>query len=204
MNWLDVVLIVIFALGLYLGLKTGLIGAAILTAGVVVGWLVAGQLADEVGGIFESSPGGDTWVTVASYALIIFLSVVVFRIAGKVAKPILAIGTLGAASLVDRLGGLAMGLIIGLALSGAAMTMLARLAYNFTPPISALPGASQVMPIVEEKIKFIEDGLMGSEIVPVFLDIRDKLPGDALGFIPSDFSSALDILESEIDSSGAS
>ena len=97
-----------------------------------------------------------------------------------------------------------MGLIIGLALSGAAMTMLARLAYNFTPPISALPGASQVLPIVEDKKQFLEDGLMGSEIVPVFLDIRDKLPGDALGFIPSDFSSALDILESEIDSSGGS
>ena len=204
MSWLDIVLIVIFALGLFLGLKTGLIGAAILTAGVVVGWLAAGQLADEVGGIFEGSPGGDTWVTVVSYVLIIAISVVVFRIAGKIAKPILTISALGASSMVDRLGGLAMGLIIGLALSAAAITGAARLAYNFTLPTSSLPGASRVLPVVEDKKQFLEDGLKDSAIVPVSLDIRDKLPGDALGFIPSDFNSALDILEDKIDSSGAS
>ena len=204
MNWIDIVLIVLFVLGLYLGFKTGLIGAAILTAGVVVGWLVAGQLADEVGGIFEDSPGGDTWVTVVSYVLIIAVSVVVFRIVGKVAKPILTISTLGASSMVDRLGGVAMGLVIGIAVSGAAITVSARLAYNFTPPIGDLPGASQVLPLVEDRKQFLEDGLMGSEIVPVFLDIRDKLPGNALGFIPSDFNSALDILEEEIEITGAS
>ena len=37
-----------------------------------------------------------------------------------------------------------------------------------------------------------------------FLDIKDALPADSLGFIPSDFNSALDILESEIDSAGGS
>jgi len=200
MNWIDIVLIVIFALGLFLGLKTGLIGAAILTAGVIVGWLVAGQLADEVGGIFDGSPGGDTWVTVVSYVIIVALSVVIFRIAGKIAKPILTIGTLGASSMVDRLGGLALGLIIGLAVSAAVITVTARLAYDFTVPTSDLPGASRADPIVADTKQFLEDGLMDSAIVPTFLDIRDKLPGDALGFIPSDFNSALDILEEEIDS----
>ena len=204
MNWLDIVIIVIVGLGLFLGLRTGLISAAITTAGVIVGWFVAGQLADVIGGIFEDSPGGDTWVTVGSYIVIIALSVVVFRIAGKVAKPILVIGTLGAASLVDRLGGLALGLVIGLALAAALITVSARLAYNFTLPSSDLPGASQVLPVIQDKKQFIEDGLKGSAIIPVFLDIKDALPADSLGFIPSDFNSALDILESEIDSAGGS
>ncbi len=203
MNWLDIVLLVIVGLGLFLGLKTGLIGAAITTAGVVVGWFVAGQLSGAIGGIFEDSPGGDTWVTVGSYVVIIVLSVVLFRIAGKIAKPILVIGTLGAASLVDRLGGLALGLVIGLAVAGAVLTVAARLAYNFTLPSSDLPGASQVLPVVEDKKQFIEDGLMDSAIATVFVDIRSKLPASALGFIPSDFDAALDILESEIDSAEA-
>ena len=119
---------------------------------------------------------------------------------GKIAKPILVIGTLGAASLVDRLGGLALGLIIGLALAAALITVSARLAYNFTLPSSDLPGASQVLPVVEDKKQFIEDGLVGSAIAPVFVDIRSKLPASAFGFIPSDFDAALDILEKEIDS----
>lgn len=197
MSWFDIVLIVIIVLGLFLGLKTGLIDAAIMTAGVVVGWLLAGQISGTIGGIFEGSPGGDTWVTVVSYIVIIAFSVLVFRIVGKIAKPFLVIGTLGAASMGDRVGGLGMGLIIGLALAAAAITVSARLAYNFTVPLSDVPGASQLRPA--DRIEFIENGLKDSAIVPVFLDIRDILPGDSLGFIPSDFNSALDKLESQID-----
>jgi uncharacterized membrane protein required for colicin V production len=202
MTWFDIVLVVIFVLGLFLGLKTGLIGAAILAAGVIVGWLLAGQLAVQVGGIFDGSPVGDTWVTVVSYVVIIGVSVLIFRIVGKIAKPFLVIGTLGAASMGDRLGGLAMGLVIGLALAAAAITMSARLAYNFTP-LPDVPGASKVIPTIEDKIDFIENGLKDSAVVPVFLDIRGMLPENSLGFIPSDFNSALDELESEIDAAGA-
>lgn len=200
MNWLDIVLLVIIGIGLFLGLKTGLIGAAITTAGVVVGWFIAGQLADVIGGIFEASAGSDTWVTVVSYIVIIMLSVVLFRIAGKIVRPILVVGTLGAASIVDRLGGVALGLATGLALAGAVLTVAARLAYNFTLPLTDLPGASQVQPLVEDKKQFIEDGLVGSVIAPVFVDVRSKLPASSLGFIPSDFDAAVDILESEINS----
>ena len=202
MSWFDIVLIVIFVLGLFVGLRTGLVGAAILTAGVVVGWLLAGQFADEIGGIFDGSPGGDTWVTVVSYTVIIALSVVGFRIAGKIVMTFLKIVPL--VGMANSLGGLAMGLIIGLALAAAAITGAARLAYNFTLPSTDLPGASRLLPAVEDRKEFIENGLMDSAAVPVFLDIRGVLPEDSLGFIPSDFNSALDILESEIDSSGAS
>ena len=55
------------------------------------------------------------------------------------------------------------------------------------------------LPIVDDKKEAVEDALTASTIVPIFMNIRGALPGNALGFIPADFASALDILQAEID-----
>ena len=222
MNWLDITLIVIMALGLLWGLKTGLISAIFTAVGILVGWVVAGQLADDIGGYFESSLNSDTLVTVVSYAVIIIASVIIIGFIGKIIKPIVGIATLGASSMVDKLGGLAMGLVIGLAIAGVFITGMARFAYNFTVEIpdievpaaagsalgsqaSAVTGALTdslsgfSLPIVDDKKEAVEDALTESTIVPIFMNIRGALPGNALGFIPADFAAALDILQEAID-----
>ena len=222
MNWLDITLIVIMALGLLWGLKTGLISAIFTAVGILVGWVVAGQLADDIGGYFESSLNSDTLVTVVSYAVIIIASVIIIGFIGKIIKPIVGIATLGASSMVDKLGGLAMGLVIGLAIAGVFITGMARFTYNFTVEIpdievpaaagsalgsqaSAVTGALTdslsgfSLPIVDDKKEAVEDALTESTIVPIFMNIRGALPGNALGFIPADFAAALDILQEAID-----
>jgi len=88
MNWLDIALIIILVLGLLWGMKTGLIGAIFTAVGILVGWVLAGQVADDIGGLFESSLNSDTLVTVVSYAIIIIASVVIIGFIGKIAKPI--------------------------------------------------------------------------------------------------------------------
>ena len=208
MNWLDITLIVILVLGLLWGLKTGLISAIFTAVGILVGWIVAGQLADDIGGIFESSPNSDTVVTIVSYAVIIVASVVIIGFIGKILKPIIVIGTLGAAGMADKLGGLAMGLIIGLAIAGVFITGMARFAYNFTIPTPDIevPGvsvtAAEGVAILDRK-QAIEDALTASTIVPIFMSIRGALPGNALGFIPADFAAALDILQAKLDAMDA-
>ena len=208
MNWLDITLIVILVLGLLWGLKTGLISAIFTAVGILVGWIVAGQLADDIGGIFESSPNSDTVVTIVSYAVIIVASVVIIGFIGKMLKPIIVIGTLGAAGMADKLGGLAMGLIIGLAIAGVFITGMARFAYNFTIPTPDIevPGVSVTAAEGVAKLdrkQAIEDALTASTIVPIFMSIRGALPGNALGFIPADFAAALDILQAKLDAMDA-
>ena len=44
MNWLDIVLIIVLIIGFLYGLKTGLIGAAFMAIGVIVGWQFAGAI----------------------------------------------------------------------------------------------------------------------------------------------------------------
>ncbi len=216
MNWLDIALIVILVLGLLWGMKTGLIGAIFTAVGILVGWVLAGQVADDIGGLFESSLNSDTLVTVVSYAIIIIASVVIIGFIGKIAKPILTTATLGMSGMVDKLGGLALGLVIGLAIAGVFITGMARFAYNFTiqtPGVEAVaPGITGTaiggqaaalgdvsLPIVDDKKQAVEDSLTESTIVPIFMDIQGALPADALGFIPADFALALDILQAEIN-----
>ena len=224
MNWLDIALIVTLVLGLLWGMKAGLIGATFTAVGILVGWVLAGQVAGDIGGLFESSLNSDTLVTVVSYAIIIIASVVIIGFIGKIAKPILTTATLGMSGMVDKLGGLALGLVIALAIAGVFITGMARFAYNFTiqtPGVEAVaPGITGTaiggqaaaatgaltdalgdvsLPIVDDKKQTVEDSLTESTIVPIFMDIQGALPADALGFIPTDFAVALDILQAEIN-----
>ena len=138
MNWLDIILLVILALSVIWGLRTDLIGGMFTGLGVFVGWVLAGQLADDIGAFFDASLNSDTLVTVLSYIIIIIVSVVIIRSIGKIVKPILIVGTLGTVGLGAKLGGLALGFIIGLALGGILITGLARLAYNFALPTPSI------------------------------------------------------------------
>lgn len=211
MNWLDIVIIVVLVGAALFGLKYGLIRAGFNAIGMVVGSLLAGQWSDDVGGLFSDSISNDTVVTVLSYGIIIVAAVVVSNVVAKIARPILTVATLGLSSLVDRLGGLALGLIIGVSISAALIVGLARLTYDFEldevlkitealPSVVAerVPLAEQLGQVAEAK-EALESALTGSMFVPIFVDVTDALPADALGYIPSDFKAALDILEENIE-----
>jgi membrane protein required for colicin V production len=207
-NWLDYVLIAILVIGGLAGFKFGLIRAAFAAAGVLIGWLLAGQYSDDLGALFEDSLSNETIVTVISYAVIMLGALVAASIASKVLKPILSIFTLGLSSMVDKLGGFVLGLLIGVALAGGLIIGMARLTYDFDTSIiiNAVPAqvADKVARIeaqlenVEEVKEQLETALTGSKIVSIFIDVTDAVPADALGFVPDDFRIALDFLEVSI------
>lgn len=260
MNWLDVVIIIILVAGVWLGVRMGLISAAFIAAGGVVGWLLASWFSDDLSGLAGDSLSSRTWVTVIAYAIIIIVSVVLAMIVGKLARPLL--GALALAP-VEKLGGFVMGLVFGVAIAGALITVGARFGYNLDVPrdevaqqmaasLVSKVGASadekeiaeQVAGQVEESVGskasskgiagkvakivkdkapgedisgkvaevlkskvvyasktrgWVEPSLRGSFLVPVFIDIADRLPGQTLGFVPDEFGSALDILDQEIE-----
>ena len=73
---------------------------------------------------------------------------------------------------------------------------LARYAYNFQ-----LPSVEVISQLERLEVRDnVEEALTGSSLVPVYLGIRDILPGDATALIPRDFSTALDILDDAVNS----
>lgn len=199
MNWFDFVIIAIILVSAFVGMKIGLVWAAITAIGAFVGWLVAGQLSDDLGDLFRDSLSNDTLVTVISYAIITVLSIALASIVGKFVRPVLTIATMGMLSLVDKAGGLLVGIIVGLAISGALIMALARFTYNFETPTEGAAGGVVGLVKVENTKDFVEDALVGSAIVGAFIDVTDALPGDSLGFVTSEFRVPLDILEKKIE-----
>ena len=200
MNWLDFLLLAILVVGAILGMRLGLLGAAINAVSLLIGWLVAGQLSDEVGGLFASSLSNDTIVTVISYIVIMALSLVLAKLVWKVARPIINLATFGIVGVADRVGGIVVGAILGIVISSAIIIVLARLTYDFELTDTGIPGniASKVPKVADTK-EAVEAALTDSATVPVFINFTNALPGSALGFVPSDFKISLEILEKNIE-----
>ena len=205
MNWLDFVIIATWAVGFFVGWRIGLFGTLFTTGGLIVGVLLAARFSDDVSELITDSVSSDSLATVAAYGIILLAVFVAAQVLRATVKGILKLVFLG---WVDTLGGLALGLIMGVVLSGSLITVLAR--YSSDLPVEALiertPGGGfiamglDVADIARSGIQEkLNTALMESNLVPVFLDIRSAVPGDALGFVPDDFKVALDLLEMEID-----
>ena len=208
MNWVDIVIVLIVAASLVWGLKTGVIPMVFTVLGMLIGWWLAGQYADDVGALVGDWGTFDTAVTVVCYAAIVSLSVFAASKVGSLVKPFIVIGTLGTAGMADKIGGLLIGLIIGLVFTGAFIVVLARLSFDLevsTPDVQ-IAGGAEIMRLaggkvaaITERRQVVVNSLRESRAAPVFLDMVDVIPGSALGFIPGDFQASLDILREEID-----
>ena len=202
MNWLDILFIVIIVLATIVGMRAGLFGTAFSVIGVLVGWALASQFSDDIGEIVGGSGSGDTIITGIAYIIIVVLTLVAARIIWRIVRPILSGFTLGLSNMADRLGGAALGVLIGFALTGALIVLLGRLTYDFAVP--DLPGgnisdrAARLIPDPERTRAPLERSLSESAIVPIFIDVTSVIPGGALGFVPWDFQASLEVLEQNI------
>jgi len=95
---------------------------------------------------------------------------------------------------------------MGIMLSGALITITSRYASDL--PLELLnpaPGETlNDLPLefliqrdwIQERLN---TSLIESNMVPIFLDIRSAVPGQALGFVPDDFKVALDVLDAQVN-----
>lgn len=226
MNWLDFLLLGILVVSMYWGLKTGLFVAAIYGIGILVGWRIAGEISQTIGGIigdtlgFESSSGQavgelssvnlsvDTTTTVIAYVAVFILTLIITKIIIKLIAPFLAIidvATLG----LNRIAGIILGLVVGIIITSVTVSGLTRLAYDFHE-IPNIPGSSLIsngeitaIEGIDAKIEntrtSIEDALLESTITPIFVRVLRITPNDAFGIIPTDYLTAISILNSKLE-----
>ena len=195
MNWLDIIILIVLIGSAVFGMRTGIITALIMTIGGFVGWLIAGQLADDLGSTFSDSVSSDTLVTVVSYIIIISAGLMVGRWIAKIVRPILSVATLGISSLIDSLGGITLGLLIGIVISSSIIIFSARFAYDFEN-IDNDTVTSIADQIDVKTVRLgLQNRLVDSTSVDIFLGTIHKLPANSLGFIPSDFQISIELLE---------
>ena len=226
MNWLDFVILGILIASMLWGLKTGIFVAGIYGIAILVGWRISGEVSQVVGefigdalGLNSSSANAiselsginlsvDTITTVTVFVVVLILTLIITNIVLKFVGPFLAVldvATLG----MGRIAGIILGLIIGVIISSITISGLTRLAYDFHE-IPALPGSSfipagEVVSIegIDAKIEntrtSIETALLGSRMAPIFVRTLQITPDNAFGIIPTDYMTALKILDSKLD-----
>ncbi|MBD3336184.1 MAG: hypothetical protein GF355_11775 [Candidatus Eisenbacteria bacterium] len=73
MNWLDVVLGIVFVLSLIVSVRQGLIREAASLIGLIAGLLIASRLYRQVAAAASDSVGEGPWVTAASFAVVFLI-----------------------------------------------------------------------------------------------------------------------------------
>ena len=119
MNWLDIVIVVAVVIPTLIGLRIGMIKAALSLAGLIVGVIVAGRyylpLSEKLPFISSAS--------VAEIAAFIIILIGVMVIAGVLAKLLTWTASVVMLGWVNHLGGAVCGLVLGVILCGALLAI---------------------------------------------------------------------------------
>ena len=226
MNWLDFVILGILIASMLWGLKTGIFVAGIYGIAILVGWRISGDVSQFVGEFIGDALGSnsssakaiselsginlsvDTIATVVAFVVVLILTLIITNIVLKFIGPLLAVldvATLG----MGRIAGIILGLIIGVIISSITISGLTRLAYDFHEipelPGSSLVSAGEVISVkgIDAKIvntrTSIETALLGSRLAPIFVKTLQITPDNSFGIIPTDYMTAIKILDSKLD-----
>jgi uncharacterized membrane protein required for colicin V production len=200
MNWLDIVFILISILAIFYGVKTGLFSAAFILIGIVVGWQVAGHYSDNIGSALSTTISSDRTVSVISYVVIMVVAIVVAKLASNLIKPMISVASFGISSLIDKLGGLFLGIILAGFITGSIILGMTRLAYSFEIPDFAGDSTLEVLNLDSLDVnESLNNLLRNSNFVRTFVRVVENVPADAIGFVPDDYAIAVEMLSEKIE-----
>jgi membrane protein required for colicin V production len=116
--WLDIVILILIAVPTFIGLRVGIVKTLFIVVGGIVGIVLAGRFADDLGAVFSKS--GEAWANVVAFAVILLVVLLIASVAAKLVKWALSAVLLG---WVNRLGGAVLGFILGAFFCAAILTM---------------------------------------------------------------------------------
>ena len=191
MNWVDLILISTTIFGIFVGWRIGFLGGIFAAIGIYVGMFLGGQFTDDISAALTQSVSSDAIATSLAYAIVVGSSLAAAIVARSIIKKILTLILLG---WIDMLGSLLLGLITGILLAGALVTFTARYSDDITD--------RGTLGTIVEMSGFraeVNDALAESSLVPIWLEMVDVIPANALGMVPNDFSLALKNLQKKIE-----
>jgi uncharacterized membrane protein required for colicin V production len=211
MNFLDWILIAIIVLASLWGLRKGLVDAVLMAISLYVALFLSGLFAGRVLSLVWKDVDNQAVATAVGYVVIFIGVYIASSIVSKIIKSSLKKVKFG---WIDPVGGVLVGLIAGLLLAGGLMAVAARYTYVVDEKGGGVedgPGGLSAEAVKRQLRQAAESFLVGSsrdamdgqltksEVIGVLIDIRNVLPGSALGMYPEEFNTAIDILENKRD-----
>ena len=122
----------------------------------------------------------------------------VFNYSYKIVKPVLSIATLGFSNLIDKIGGIILGLLIGTLIASIIIVGITRFTYDFEIPENSMTKSFNMEEYTKEiqflKVnKNIENNIADSVLSTNILKIVQKIPASTFGLIPNDFKTSIQL-----------
>ena len=119
MNWLDIVILVVVVIPAFLGLRIGIIKAALSLAGLIVGIILAGHYYVPLSEQLTFIPQAGV-AEVVAFAIILIGVMIVAGVLARLLKWVVSVVMLG---WVNHLGGAVFGLVLGAILCGTLLAI---------------------------------------------------------------------------------
>ncbi len=124
MNWIDILVLVVWGAAALWGFKTGIIRMVVPLVVVLVGLALSSRIAGPVGNLFSFISDNENVQTVAAFIAIFLVLVVIGGVLSTMVKT--AISIIPLAGLANNLVGAAIGLLIGFVLLSGILTGLQK------------------------------------------------------------------------------
>ncbi|MCH7606452.1 MAG: CvpA family protein [Chloroflexi bacterium] len=124
MNWVDIVIVVVWVATAFWGASIGLIQVAVHLVVVAVGLALSSRIAGVVGNLFAPVTDNEQAQTVAGFIAIFLILFIAGGIVSQMLRTVL--GIIPLVGLANKLGGLAVGVVVGFVLLSGVLTGIQR------------------------------------------------------------------------------
>jgi len=124
MNWIDIVILVVWGVTALWGFSSGLLKILVLFFSLVIGLALSSRVGDSVGELFSGLTDNENAQTIAGFLLILVVLFVAGGIISFMASKVL--GIIPLFGLVNSLSGMAVGLLVGFLLISGVLTAIQK------------------------------------------------------------------------------
>ena len=124
MNWIDIVILVVWGVTALWGFSSGLLKVLVPFLSLVVGLALSSRIGDSVGELFSGLTANENAQTIAGFLLILVVLLVAGGIISFMASK--ALGMFPLFGLVNSLSGMAVGLLVGFLLISGVLTAIQK------------------------------------------------------------------------------
>lgn len=199
MNLLDIIFGLIFLILIFYGFKNGLIKIALFFTACLIGWILSSIFTPSIIGVLPKLSLDINIISGIIYFVLIIICILITSSLTKPLKSILSLATFGFSSLIDRIGGIIIGVIFAFAIITISIISLSRITYHFEVSNSnVITNYASETPFIKNKINNIENQFINSKISLNSIKLINSLNIHKTPFVPASFSNSFEILNNNV------
>tara|TARA_Y100001960_G_scaffold324032_1_gene403524 strand:+ start:333 stop:938 length:606 start_codon:yes stop_codon:yes gene_type:complete len=199
MNLLDIIFGLIFLILIFYGFKNGLIKIALFFTACLIGWILSSIFTPSIIGVLPKLSLDINIISGIIYFVLIIICILITSSLTKPLKSILSLATFGFSSLIDRIGGIIIGVIFAFAIITISIISLSRITYHFEVSNSnVITNYASETPFIKNKINNIENQFINSKISLNSIKLINSLNLHKTPFVPVSFSNSFEILNNNV------